>query len=195
LTRLKREFGGEDEEAVKVAELRKLEQGERTMEEFVQEFKRAVKGSGYERRPLIEEFKKGMNGIIRRKLMETERPPTSIKQWYEHTTNLDRHWRESRREEERLRGQKESGGGAPKQEQRQNLPQPLVWQRRQISPQQVITGPAPMERVERTNTVVVRGQRQRIGAPRRDPYAMEIDRGRNCYTYRGFGHMACHCRN
>ena len=114
MTRLKREFGGEDEEAVKVAELRKLEQRERTMEEFVQEFKRAVKGSGYERRPLIEEFKRGMNGIIRRKLMETERPPTSIKQWYEHTTNLDRHWRESRREEERLRGQKESGGGAPK---------------------------------------------------------------------------------
>ena len=31
--------------------------------------------------------------------------------------------------------------------------------------------------------------------PRRDPYAMEIDRGRNCYTCRGFGHIACHCRN
>jgi len=24
---------------------------------------------------------------------------------------------------------------------------------------------------------------------------MEIDRGRNCYTCGGFGHMACHCRN
>jgi len=24
---------------------------------------------------------------------------------------------------------------------------------------------------------------------------MEIDRGRNCYTYGGFGHMARHCRN
>ena len=30
---------------------------------------------------------------------------------------------------------------------------------------------------------------------RRDPYAMEIDRGRNCYTCGGFGHIACHCRN
>ena len=39
LVELKKEFGGGDEEAVKVAELRKLEQGERTMEEFVQEFK------------------------------------------------------------------------------------------------------------------------------------------------------------
>jgi len=36
---LKREFGGGDEEVIKVAELRKLEQGGRTMEEFVQEFK------------------------------------------------------------------------------------------------------------------------------------------------------------
>ena len=48
LTSLKKEFGGEEEKSVKVAELRKLEQGERTMEEFVQEFKRAAKRSGYE---------------------------------------------------------------------------------------------------------------------------------------------------
>jgi len=34
-----------------------------------------------------------------------------------------------------------------------------------------------------------------MGAPRRDPYAMEVDRGRNCYICGGFGHMAHHCRN
>ena len=39
LVKLKREFGGRDEEAVKVAELRKLEQGGRIMEKFMQEFK------------------------------------------------------------------------------------------------------------------------------------------------------------
>ena len=38
LASLKREFGGEDEKVAKVMELRKLEQGEKTMEEFVQEF-------------------------------------------------------------------------------------------------------------------------------------------------------------
>jgi len=89
-----------------------------------------VRGSGYERRPLIEEFKRGMNGGIRRKLMEAENLLTSIEQWYRMATALDRNWRESRREEERMRGKKEGGGGAPKQEQRQNLPWPLVWQRR-----------------------------------------------------------------
>ena len=126
LTILKKEFGGGEEESVKVAELRKLEQGGKTMEEFVQEFKRAARGSGYEEWPLIEEFKRGMNGGIRRKLMEAENPPASIEQWYRRATALDRNWRESRREEERIRGKKEGGGGALKQEQRQNLPQPLV---------------------------------------------------------------------
>ena len=53
-----------------------------------------------------------------------------------------------------------------------------------------------MEGVERTNAVVVRGQGQNVGAPpRRDPFAMEIDRGRNCYACGGFGHMARNCRN
>ena len=196
LTILRKEFGGGEEESVKAAELRKLEQGGRTMEEFVQEFKRAARGSGYEGRPLVEEFKREMNRGIRRKLMEAENPPTSIEQWYRRAMALDRNWRESRREEERLR-KKEVGGGTQKQE-RQSLPRPLVWQRRQPLPQQATTGPAPMEGIERTNTVVVRGQGQgqSAGVPlRRDPYAMEVDRGRNCFACRGFGHMARHCRN
>ena len=125
LMSLKKEFGGGEEESVKAAELRKLEQGERTMEEFVQEFKRVATGSGYKGRPLVEEFKRGMNGGIRRKLIEAENPPASIEQWYRRATALNRNWRESRREEERLR-KKEVGGGVPKQE-RQNIPRPLVW--------------------------------------------------------------------
>jgi len=34
-----------------------------------------------------------------------------------------------------------------------------------------------------------------MGAPKRDPYVMEVDRGRNCYACGGFGHMAHHYRN
>jgi len=117
-TNLRKEFGGGEEESVKATELRRMEQGGKTMEEFVQEFKRAARGSGYEGRPLVEEFKRGINGGIRRKLMESENPPTSIEQWYRRATALDRNWRESRREEERLK-KKEVGG---KQEQRQILP-------------------------------------------------------------------------
>jgi len=115
LTSLRKEFGRGEEESVQAAELRKIEQGGRTMEEFVQEFKRAVRGSGYEGRPLIEEFKRGINGGIRRKLMELENPPTSIEQWYRRVMALDRNWRESKRKEERLK-KKEVGGEVPKQE-------------------------------------------------------------------------------
>ena len=105
LAAIKKEFREGKGESVKVAELKRLEQGGRTMEEFIQEFRRAAKGSRYEGRLLIEEFKRGMNRIIRRKLMEVERPSTSIEQWYECTTNLNRHWRKSKREEKRLRRQ------------------------------------------------------------------------------------------
>ena len=69
------------------------------MEEFVQEFKRTARRSRYEGRLLVEKFKQGMNGGIRRKLIEVENPLASIEQWYRRTTALDRNWRESRREE------------------------------------------------------------------------------------------------
>jgi len=64
----------------------------------------------------------------------------------------------------------------------------------------VTIGPVPMEGVERTNVVVIRGSgeggRQNIGAPlRQDPFAMDVDQGQNCYACGGFGHIAHHCRN
>jgi len=72
LAEIKKEFGEGEEESVKAAELRKMEQGGKIMEEFIQEFKRAARGSRYEGRPLVEEFKREMNGVIRRKLIEAE---------------------------------------------------------------------------------------------------------------------------
>ena len=57
LADIKKEFGGGDEESVKVAELQRLEQGNKTVEEFVQELRRAARRSGYKGQSLIEEFK------------------------------------------------------------------------------------------------------------------------------------------
>ena len=82
LTSLRKEFGGGKEESVKAVELRKMKQGGKTIEKFIQEFKRVARDSGYEGRPLVEEFKRGINGGIRRKLMEAENLPISIEQWY-----------------------------------------------------------------------------------------------------------------
>jgi len=61
-------------------------------------------------------------------------------------------------------------------------------------PQQVTTGPAPMEEVERTKVVMVHPQ-QRTGFAQRNPYAIDVDKERNCYSCGEFGHMEKYCRN
>ena len=42
------------------------------MEKFVQEFRRTARGSGYEKRPLVEEFKRGISAIICQRFIESE---------------------------------------------------------------------------------------------------------------------------
>jgi len=42
------------------------------MKEFIQKFRRSARGSRYEGRLLVEEFKREMNVVIRRKLIEIE---------------------------------------------------------------------------------------------------------------------------
>ena len=77
---LKREFSGGDNEKMKVVELKKVKQRSRIIKEFVQEFRRIVRGSIYKRRLLIEKFKKDINDVIKHKLMEAERSPRNIEQ-------------------------------------------------------------------------------------------------------------------
>jgi len=57
----------------------------------VQEFRSVARGSRYKGRPLIKEFKRRMNRVIRKKLVEVERPLRSIEQWYKRVMNLDRY--------------------------------------------------------------------------------------------------------
>ena len=108
LTKLKKKFGRGDSKSAKVAKLKKVEQENKTMEEFVQEFGRIARKSRYKEKILVEKLKRRMNGVIRRKLMETEQSLRSIEQWYERVKNLDRHRRESKREEKILRERKKS---------------------------------------------------------------------------------------
>jgi len=50
------------------------------MKEFVQKFKNIARGSRYKERALVEKFKRETNKVIRRKLIEAEKSPTSIEQ-------------------------------------------------------------------------------------------------------------------
>ena len=111
---------------MKVAELKKIKQGGRTMEEFVQDFKRTARESGYKECLLIEEFKWSMNRSIRRKLIEAENQPDSIEQCFRRAIILDHNWRKSRREEKRLREKKENNRApAPRSNQQETLGQLL----------------------------------------------------------------------
>jgi len=52
-----------------------------------------------------------------------------------------------------------------------------------------------MERVKRTNIIIVNLNQWAEFISRHDPYAMNVDRGRNCYGCRGFGYIVRNCRN
>ena len=178
-------FGETSEEERKIEQLKMIERG-RTCNEYIQEFKKIARGSGYEGRPLIKEFKRGLNGAIRRKLVEAEEPPTTIGEWQERVVRLDRNQRQSRAEE-RVLGRntacpeenaqpREGGsyGGRGGQ---------IMWR--------TGGGYRGGGGVNMSN----RGGAQE--SPRRDPNAIDIDKGRGedrtCYVYRKWGHMAKNC--
>ena len=89
-TKMRNNFGEILEEERKIEQLRIIKQGGKTCNKYVQEFKKVARGSSYKGRPLIKEFKRGLNGSIRRKLVEAEEPPTTIKEWQERAVRLDR---------------------------------------------------------------------------------------------------------
>ena len=61
---LKKEFGEGNNKTMKITELKKVKQEDRTIEKFIQEFKIISKSSKYKERPLMKEFKQDMYGII-----------------------------------------------------------------------------------------------------------------------------------
>jgi len=98
-TKIRNDFRETSEEERKIEQLWTIEQGSRMCDEYVQEFKKVTRGSGYEEQPLIEEFKRGLSGVIRRKLAEAKEPLTTIGEWQERAVRLDRNQRQSRVEE------------------------------------------------------------------------------------------------
>jgi len=79
--KIRNDFGETLEKERKIEQLRTIEQGGRTCNEYMQEFKKVARESGYEGRSLIKEFKRGLNRSIRRKLAEAEELLTTIGEW------------------------------------------------------------------------------------------------------------------
>jgi len=183
--KIRDDFRETSEEERKIEQLRTIEQGGRTCDEYVQEFKKIARGSGYERRPLIKEFKRGLNGAIRRKLAEVEEPPTTIGEWQERVIRLDRNQRQSRAEERMLgRNAVRAGGNAQSRGggSYRGRGGQITWR---------MGG----EYRGGGGNAFNRGEAQ--GGLRRDPNAMDVDRGRGgdrtCYVCGKWGHMAKNC--
>ena len=131
-----------------------------------------------------EEFKRGLSGAIRRRLVEAETPPTTIVQWQERAVQLDCNMRQSRAEEKIL----ESRGG--------NVARPAMGNVQQPGGQQ----PSWNNRTFRRGWVPRGSWQQRGAAPRltggeRGLGAMVVDRrqgggDQRCFNCGGFGHMA-----
>jgi len=180
--KIRDDFGEISEKERKIEQLRTIEQGGRTCDEYVQEFKKVARGSSYERRPLIEEFKRGLNRGIRRKLAEAEEPLTTIGEWQERAVRLDRNQRQSRMEERMLGRNVVCPGG-------------------NVQPR---GGGSYRGRGGQITWRTEGGYRGRGGnmggvqaGPRRDPNTMDVDRGRGgdriCYVCGKWGHMAKNC--
>ena len=172
--KIRNNFGEISEEERKIEQLRTIKQGGRTCDKYVQEFKKVARGSGYERRSLIKEFKQELNGAIKRKLAEAEELPTTIGEWQERAVRLDRNQRQSRAEE-RVLGRNTAcpGGNVQPREGR------LYGGR----------GGQIMWRTEGEYRGGGGGnmsnRREAQMGPRRDPNTMDVDRGRKedrtCY--------------
>jgi len=176
------------EEERKIEQLRTIEQGARTCNKYIQEFKKITRGSSYEGRPLIEEFKRDLNGAIRRKLAEAEEPLSTIGEWQERAVRLDRNQRQSRAEERMLGGNTAHPGGNA--QQRGGYRGGSYGGRRgQITWR---AGAQYTSMGNREGNLSNRGGNQ-LG-PQRNPNTMDINRGRRgdrtCYHCGKFGHMA-----
>jgi len=184
--KIRDDFGETSEKERKIEQLRTIEQGGRTCDKYMQEFKKIARGSGHEGRPLIEEFKKGLNGTIRRKLAEAEELPTTIGEWQERAVRLDRNQRQSRAEERVLRRNAARPGG--------NV-QPRGGGSYGGRGEQITWRTEGGYRGGGGGNTSNRGGAQT--GPRRDPNAMDVNRGRRgdrtCYVCGKWGHMAKNC--
>jgi len=186
-TKIRNDFGEMSEEERKIEQLQTIEQEGRTCDKYVQEFKKITRGSSYEGRPLIEEFKRGLNGAIRRKLAEAEKPPTTIGEWQERTVRLDRNQRQSRAEE-RILGRNAAcpeGNTQPRGRYGGGLYEgrggQITWRAGNNSGE--YQGPNMPS--------------QNQMGPKRDPNAMDVDKDRRedrtCYMCGKWDHMAKNC--
>jgi len=86
-------FSDTDKRTTQLLKIRTIQQGDRSVDEHVQEFEKAALEAGYEGYPLVVEFKCLLNSGLRRRLTELWPMPVTIQQWYDEAIMMDCQWK------------------------------------------------------------------------------------------------------
>ena len=65
-------------------------QGDKTVDEHVQDFEKAALEAGYDGFPLIVEFKRSLHLALRKCFSEIRPQPVTIQEWYNESITIDR---------------------------------------------------------------------------------------------------------
>jgi len=96
LKEIDRKFGDMNKRTTQSLKIRTIQQGDRLVDEHVQEFEKAALEAGYEGYLLVVEFKCSLNSGLKRRLTELWPMPVTIQQWYDEAIMMDRQWKIAR---------------------------------------------------------------------------------------------------
>ena len=105
-TKVRTDFSPADKEGDALVKMRTERMTGTTADEFVERFKQWARESKItEDRPLIDYFMETLPTPLRDKILNLDKVPTTITEWYDHTKRLDNQWRRAKAIAERMRGQ------------------------------------------------------------------------------------------
>jgi len=191
LREIDQKFGDTDKRTTQSLKIRTLQQGDKLVDEHVQDFEKAALKARYEEYPLVVEFKRSLNAGLQRRLTELRPMPVTIEQWYDKAITMDCQWKIAKTKEA-FYGKVNGAVRKPPQygQQGQGNGQGQASSLQQGYQQQFFRNQVPPQY----------GQCQNTGQLQRDPNAMDIDRNQarrpplRCFKCNGLGHMERDCQ-
>ena len=147
-------------------------QGDKSADEYVQDFEKAALEAGYEGFPLIVEFKQSLHPALRKRLSEVQLQPVTIEEWYNEAMTIDRQWHITKAEEAFYGRANQSGATRKSPQSQAGMPgvQNDSWQSYNNY------GQGGYQNRSQSSTRLAMAPHQDNRSGQKDPNAMDIDR-------------------